>query len=77
MAEELNIARATLAEHLNRIESLMMDDLLGSFTNISISPDEFIMFKDMVIDDLETQGYGEDEQFKGCWKTCIQTSNLK
>ena len=64
MAEELNIARATLAEHLNRIESLMMDDLLGSFTNISISPDEFIMFKDMVIDDSETQGYGEDEQFK-------------
>ena len=64
MAEELNIARATLAEHLNRIESLMMDDLLGSFTNISSSPDEFIMFKDMVIDDSETQGYGEDEQFK-------------
>ena len=38
MAEELSIARATLAEHLNRIESLIMDDLLGSFTNISISP---------------------------------------
>jgi hypothetical protein len=64
MAEELSIARATLAEHLNRIESLIMDDLLGSFTNISISPDEFSMFKDMVIEDSETLGYGEDEQFK-------------
>ena len=64
MAEELSIARATLAEHLNRIESLIMDDLLGSFTNISISPDEFSMFRDMVIDDSETLGYGEDEQFK-------------
>ena len=64
MAEELSIARATLAEHLNRIESLIMDDLLGSFTNISISPDEFSMFKDMVIDDSETLGYREDEQFK-------------
>lgn len=64
MAEELSIARATLAEHLNRIESLIMDDILGSFTNISISPDEFSMFKDMVIDDSETSGYTEDEQFK-------------
>ena len=41
-----------------------MDDLLGSFTNISISPDEFSMFKDMVIGDSETLGYGEDKQFK-------------
>ena len=64
MAEELSIARATLAEHLNRIESLIMDDLLGSFTNITISPDEFSMLKDMVIEDSETLGYGEDEQFK-------------
>ena len=63
MAEELSIARATLAEHLNRIESLIMDDLFGSFTNISVSPDEFSMFKDMVIDDSETLKHGEDEQF--------------
>lgn len=64
MAEELSIARATLAEHLNRIESLIMDDILGSFTNITISPEEFAMYKDMVIDDSKTLGYGEDEQFK-------------
>ena len=63
MAEELSIARATLAEHLNRIESLIMDDLFGSFTNISVSPDEFSMFKDMVIDDSQTLKHGEDEQF--------------
>ena len=64
MAEELNIARATLAEHLNRIESLVMDDLLGSFTDISISPEEFAMFKNMVIDDSENLGYTEDKEFK-------------
>ena len=63
MAEELSIARATLAEHLNRIESLIMDDLFGSFTNITVSPDEFSMFKDMVIDDSQTLKHGEDEQF--------------
>ncbi|MFL2982315.1 MAG: helix-turn-helix domain-containing protein [Candidatus Poseidoniaceae archaeon] len=64
MAEELKIARATLAEHLTRIESIVMDDLLGSFTNIRISSDEFEMFKDMAITDSEDSGYGEDEMFK-------------
>ena len=64
MAEELKIARATLAEHLNRIESLIMDDLLGSFTNISITHEEFAMLNDMVTDDSETLGYRDDEQFK-------------
>tara|TARA_B100000700_G_scaffold331580_1_gene465765 strand:+ start:6945 stop:7778 length:834 start_codon:yes stop_codon:yes gene_type:complete len=64
MAEELKIARATLAEHLSRIESIVMDDLLGSFTNIRISPNEFELFKDMTINDSENLGYGDDEQFK-------------
>lgn len=64
MAEELGIARATLAEHLTRIESIIMDDILGSFTNITITSSEFEMFKDMMIMDSEIIGYGEDEQFK-------------
>ena len=64
MAEELKIARATLAEHLSRIESIVMDDLLGSFTNIRISPNEFELFKDMTINDSENIGYDDDEQFK-------------
>jgi len=64
MAEELGIARATLAEHLTRIESIIMDDLLGSFTNIIITPDEFEMFKNMAIKDSENLGFASDEQFK-------------
>ncbi|MBS84129.1 MAG: hypothetical protein CMA90_03130 [Euryarchaeota archaeon] len=64
MAEELKIARATLAEHLSRIESIIMDDLLGSFTNFRISPDEFELFKDMAVEDSKNLGFGEDEQFK-------------
>ena len=64
MAEELKIARATLPEHLSRIESIIMDDLLGSFTNFRISPDEFELFKDMAVEDSKNLGFGEDEQFK-------------
>ena len=63
LAEELNIARATLGEHLARIESIVMDDLLGSFTNIRVSPSEFEMFKDMAISDSEHLGYRDEAMF--------------
>ena len=53
-----------MAEHLTRIESIIMDDLLGSFTNIIINPDEFEMFKNMAIKDSENSGFTSDEQFK-------------
>ena len=63
MAERLNIARATLAEHLSRIESIVMDDLMGSFTNIKIDQAEFEMFKDMVVSDSTNLGYSDDDNF--------------
>lgn len=68
MAEELKIARATLAEHLTRIESIVMDDLLGSFTNIRVTPDEFELLTEMAIDDSEKLGYSEDKNFKNLLK---------
>ena len=64
MAEEMKLARATLAEHLSRIESIVMDDLLGSFSNLRVSPSEYEMFKDMVVSDGQMLDYSEDEQFK-------------
>ena len=64
MAEEMKLARATLAEHLTRIESIVMDDLLGSFSNIRITPSEYELFKDMIVSDGQSLGYSEDEQFK-------------
>jgi hypothetical protein len=64
MAEDLNLARATLAEHLSRIESIVMDDILGSFSNIKVHPDEYSMFKEMVEIDAEKNEYSDDEFFK-------------
>jgi hypothetical protein len=63
MAEDLNLARATLAEHLSRIESIVMDDMMGSFSNIKIHPDEYSMFKEMVELDAEDE-YSDDKFFK-------------
>jgi len=64
MANEINISRATLAEHLSRIESIVMDDLLGSFSNIRVKPEEYEIFKEMVVEDSEFSGYSDDDQFK-------------
>ena len=64
MSEELGLARATLAEHLSRIESIVMDDLLGSFSNIRINYDDYSMLKEMVESDSETLGYSTDNNFK-------------
>jgi len=64
MAEEMKLARATLAEHLARIESIVMDDLMGSFSNLKVTLSEYEMFKDMVVSDGQMLDYSEDEQFK-------------
>lgn len=64
MAEEMKLARATLAEHLSRIESIVMDDLMGSYTNFKITPDEYSLFSEMVKSDGESLEYSEDDQFK-------------
>ena len=64
MAGDLNLARATLAEHLSRIESIVMDDMMGSFTNIKIHPDEYSMFKEMIELDAEKEEYNDDKFFK-------------
>ena len=64
MAEDLKMARATLAEHLSRIETVVMDDLMGSFSNIKVHPDEYALFKDMIESDALKDGYSDDENFK-------------
>ncbi len=64
MAKELKLARATLAEHLSRIESIVMDDFLGSFSDEKIHPDEYLIFKEMIESDAEKDGYENDESFK-------------
>ena len=45
-----------------------MDDLLGSFTNIRVTPDEFELLTEMAIDDSEKLGYREDKNFKNLLK---------
>ena len=64
MAEELGMARATLSEHLTRIECIVMDDLMGSFSNIRITKKEVEDLKSIVIDDGDDLGVTQEDGFK-------------
>ena len=63
MAEELGIARATLAEHLSRIECIVMDDLFGSFSNFTISGADYDIIRQMVESDIESMGFTGNDTF--------------
>ena len=63
MADELKIARATLAEHLSRIECIVMDDLFGSFSNFTISGADYDIIRQMVESDIESMGFTENDTF--------------
>lgn len=77
MAEELGLARATLAEHLGRIESIVMDDLIGSFSNLKISYEDYSILKDMVEKDAKTLDYYEDHNFKKLLSNINQNMRLE
>lgn len=64
MAEELGMARATMSEHLSRIECILMDDFLGSFSNVKFSNEEIATITGMVESDAEELGVSDDGNFK-------------
>ena len=72
MADELGIARATLAEHLSRIECIVMDDLFGSFSNFTITGADYDIIRQMVESDIESMGFTEMILSHCCYKTCKQ-----
>ena len=63
MADELGIARATLAEHLSRIECIVMDDLFGSFSNFTITGADYDIIRQMVESDIESMGFTGNDTF--------------
>ena len=53
LAEELNLARATISEHMARIESTIMDDMFASFSDVYIAPETLREILQSVIEDQE------------------------
>ena len=53
LAEELNLARATISEHMARIESAIMDDMFSSFSDVYIAPETLREILQSAADDQE------------------------
>jgi hypothetical protein len=53
LAQELGLARATISEHMARIESAIMDDMFSSFSDVYIPPETLRELLEVVTDDLD------------------------
>ena len=65
LAEQLGLARATISEHLTKIEGILMDDLFSSMTDVRLSADQArIIVETMEADMNQTDAY-QTESFAG------------
>jgi len=51
LAQELGLARATISEHMARIESAIMDDMFSSFSEVYVAPETLRELLQMISDD--------------------------
>jgi hypothetical protein len=61
LAQELGLARATISEHMARIESAIMDDMFSSFSDVYVAPETLSeLLKISVDDEEEIEGFQTD-----------------
>jgi DNA-binding MurR/RpiR family transcriptional regulator len=65
LAQELGLARATISEHMARIESAIMDDMFSSFSDIYVAPETLKEILQMVVDDAEELTDINNDGFSG------------
>lgn len=65
LAEQLGLARATISEHLTKIEGILMDDMFSSMTDVRLTPEQArIIVETMEADMDHTESY-QTESFVG------------
>jgi len=65
LAEQLGLARATISEHLTKIEGILMDDMFSSMTDVRLTPEQArIIVETMEADMDQTESY-QTESFFG------------
>lgn len=65
LAEQLGLARATISEHLTKIEGILMDDMFSSMTDVRLSAEQARAIVDtMEVDMNQTEAY-QTESFAG------------
>ena len=65
LAEQLGLARATISEHLTKIEGILMDDMFSSMTDVRLTSEQArIIVETMEADMDQTESY-QTESFVG------------
>ena len=65
LAEQLGLARATISEHLTKIEGILMDDMFSSMTDVRLSAEQArAIVETMEVDIDQTEAY-QTESFAG------------
>ena len=65
LAEQLGLARATISEHLTKIEGILMDDMFSSMTDVRLTPEQARnLVETMEADMDQTESY-QTESFVG------------
>lgn len=68
LAQELGLARATISEHMARIESTIMDDMFSSFSDVYVPPETLRDLLEVVAEDHEELKH----QDKGAYRAVME-----
>ncbi|HIF90415.1 MAG TPA: hypothetical protein EYQ58_02550 [Candidatus Poseidoniales archaeon] len=64
LSEGIGLARATVSEHLNRIEAIIMDDMFSSFDRQYLKPEEMKMIVETIEIEARDNHNDEDASFQ-------------
>ena len=73
LAQELGLARATISEHMARIESTIMDDMFSSFSEIYVPPETLRELLEVVTDDHDDSKNQDKDAYRAVMQQ-IRTS---
>jgi len=65
LAEQLGLARATISEHLTKIEGILMDDMFSSMTDVRLSVEQARTIVETMEADMDQTEEYQNESFAG------------
>ena len=72
LADELGLARATVSEHMAKIESTVMNDMFSSLNNVYLSPESIRDYIQTMVDEAQDLGIIDTDGFR---KMMLQIRN--
>ena len=74
LAEQLGLARATISEHLTKIEGILMDDMFSSMTDVRLTVEQARTIVETMELDMDEEETYQTESFAGSSNESKRTS---